>query len=96
MLMANPPHPGEILREDFLKELNISVTELAKRLNITRYIISNIINEKAGISPEMSLKLSKAFNTEPDMWIKLQVQYDLAKASEKINLDDIEVIYKAS
>ena len=96
MLMANPPHPGEILREDFLKELNISVTELAKKLHITRYIISNIINEKAGISPEMSLKLSKAFNTEPDMWIKLQVQYDLAKARKKVNLDDIEVIYKVS
>ena len=62
-LMRNPCHPGAVLREDVLKPLNITVTEFAKKLKISRQVLSQIINEKVGISPTMALKLAKALNT---------------------------------
>lgn len=94
--MADPPHPGEILREEFIKPLNLTITYTSKKLGITRRILSDIINEKAGISPAMSCKLAKAFGTEKEHFYLLQVQYDLAKAIKETNLDKVEVIYKAS
>lgn len=94
MMMKNPCHPGEILREECLKPLDLTVTEAAKMLGISRYTLSSIINEKQGISPKMALRLAKAFNTTPEIWLNMQLHYDLAKARENINLDDVQVITK--
>jgi addiction module HigA family antidote len=78
--MYNPPHPGRILRNDLAGR---PVTEVAKHLGIARVTLSRILNEQAGISPEMSLKLSEALGTSPDFWFKMQAQYDFWQASQR-------------
>lgn len=80
MLPFNPAHPGEILKADYLEPLELSVTEAAEGLGIARKNLSAIINRKAGISPEMAIRLSEAFDTTPDLWLNLQANYDLWKA----------------
>lgn len=77
MLMHNPPHPGEIIRELCLEPLGISVTEAAKALGVSRKTFSAIINGRAGISPEMAVRLSIAFDTSAESWMNQQAQYDL-------------------
>ena len=94
MEMYNPCHPGEILREETLKALNMTVTEFAKKLGVSRQAISEIINEKRGISPAMALRLSKALGTSPDIWLKMQVSYDLWQAKQSTNLDNVQSIRK--
>lgn len=81
--MYNPCHPGEILREDYLKPLTISVTEFARQLGVSRKVLSDVINEKAGISPLMSLRLSKALNKSPQFWLTMQINYDLFQVQKK-------------
>jgi addiction module HigA family antidote len=76
-MMHNPPHPGEILRADYLEPLGLSVTEAAAALGVTRKTLSAVLNERAGISPAMAHRLAKAFNTTPQFWVNLQAQYDL-------------------
>jgi addiction module HigA family antidote len=80
MPMKNPPHPGKAVRVACLEPLGLSVTEGAKALGISRQSLSNLINGKTGISPEMAIRLSKAFGSTPDTWIKLQAAHDLAQA----------------
>ena len=80
MQMHNPPHPGEVLRELCLEPLNLSVTDAAEALGVSRKTLSSILNGRAGISPEMALRLSKAFNTTPESWLNQQQQYDLWQA----------------
>ena len=94
MEMYNPCHPGEILREETLKALNISVTEFAKKLGVSRQAISEIINEKRGISPQMALRLARALGTTPGLWLRMQVAYDLWQATQTTNLDNVEKITK--
>ena len=89
--MYNPPHPGEVLKELYLEPLELTVTDAAKGLGITRKTLSAIINQRQGISPEMALRLSKAFNTSPDLWIKMQMKFDLWKAQENVNLSSIQI-----
>lgn len=96
MQMANPSHPGEILKRIFLDPLGISISKTSQKLGITRNALSKIINGKAGISPIMAFRLAKAFDTTPEFWIDLQVQYDMAKARNSVNLDKVEVIYKSA
>jgi len=91
-LMHNPCHPGAVLREDVLKPLGLTVTEFAKKLKISRQVLSQIINEKVAISPAMALKLAKALNTSPDSWLNMQYKYDLWQAKQTVNVDDVEVI----
>lgn len=81
MQMFNPPHPGEILKEDYLVPLGLTVTKTASALGVSRKNLSEVINGHTGISPEMALRLSEAFNTTPDLWIGMQRNYDLYKAS---------------
>ena len=81
-MMHNPPHPGEILRADYLEPLELNVTEAAKALGVTRKTLSTILNERAGISPAMAHRLSKALNTTPEFWVNLQTQHDLWQARE--------------
>ena len=82
MLMHQPPHPGEIIKELCLEPLELTITEAAKALGVTRKTLSSIINGKAGISPEMAVRLSIAFNTSSESWINQQSQYDLWQAEQ--------------
>lgn len=81
--MHNPPHPGEIIRELCLEPLGISVTEAAEGLGVSRKTLSSILNGRAGISPEMAIRLSIAFDTSPESWLNQQSQYDLWQAEQK-------------
>jgi addiction module HigA family antidote len=87
MPMKNPPHPGRIVRQDCIEPLGLTITGAAKALGITRQTLNNLVNGKAGISPEMAVRLSKAFGGSPEMWLRLQANYDLAG----IQQDDIDV-----
>ena len=80
MSMKNPVHPGRIVRHDCLEPLGLSVTEGAKVLGVTRQTLTKIVNGKSGISPEMAIRLTKAFGSTPEMWLRMQVAYDLAAA----------------
>ncbi len=82
-MKRKPTHPGQILKEDYLELLGITITELSKVLGTSRKTLSKIINERASVTPEMSLKLSKAFDTIPEFWINLQRNYDLWMAVNK-------------
>ncbi len=82
MLMHKPPHPGEIIKELCLEPLELTVTDAAKALGVTRKTLSSIINGKAGISPEMAVRLSIAFNTSSESWMNQQAQYDLWQAEQ--------------
>jgi len=77
MHMHNPPHPGEVLRELCIEPLGLSVTEAAEGLGVSRKTLSAVLNGRAGISPEMALRLSIAFETSPESWLNQQTQYDL-------------------
>ncbi len=81
-MMHNPPHPGEILRADYLEPLGLTVTATASALGVTRKTLSAILNERAGISPTMAYRLAKACDTSPELWSNLQMQYDLWQARE--------------
>jgi len=83
MPMHNPPHPGEIIREDCLKPLGLTITEAADGLGIHRKNLSRILNGHAGVSPDMAVRLSNAFGSTPEMWLKLQMAYDLGQARQK-------------
>ena len=83
MKMHNPPHPGEILRELCLEPLGLTVTEAAESLGVSRKTLSAILNGRAGISPEMAIRLSIAFDTPAESWLNQQTQYDLWKADKK-------------
>jgi addiction module HigA family antidote len=89
MRIKNPPHPGRIVRQECIEPLGLTVTEAAERLGVTRQTLNNLVNEKAGISPEMSIRLSKAFGSSPEVWLGLQMQYDLAQAEKYA--DEIKV-----
>ena len=80
MPMKNPVHPGQIVRHDCLEPLGLSVTEGAKVLRITQQALNNLVNGRAGISPEMAIRLSKAFGSTAETWLQMQLAYDLAQA----------------
>ena len=75
--MQNPPHPGGIVRRRCLDPLGLSVTEAAAGLEATRQALSDLVNEKTGVSVEMSIRLSKAFGSSPETWLGMQMAYDL-------------------
>jgi addiction module HigA family antidote len=83
MTMKVPPHPGLSVRFDCLEALGLSVTAGAKVLGVTRQALNNLVNEKAGISPEMAIRLDKAFGGTAEAWLALQAAYDLAQARRK-------------
>jgi antitoxin HigA-1 len=85
MPMKNPVHPGRVVRQDCLEALGLSVTGAAKVLGVSRQAVNNLVNEKAGISPEMAIRLSKAFGSTPETWLQMQVSYDLAEARKTEN-----------
>lgn len=89
MKMHNPPHPGEIIREECLVPLELTVTRAAQGLGVTRKALSELLNGHSGVSPEMAVRLAKAFGSSPETWLRLQLQYDLAKVESRA--DSIEV-----
>jgi len=82
MTMKNPPHPGESVRADCIEPLGVTVTEAAKALGVSREALNNLINGQAGISPEMAIRLDKAFGGGAETWLRLQAAYDLAQAEK--------------
>ena len=91
MLKRNlpPAHPGEILKEMFIKERNLTITEVAKGLNVARANLSAVINGHLGISPELAIKLSEAFGNSAQFWANLQNNYELWHAEKKVNRSQI-------
>jgi len=89
MPMKNPPHPGLSVRHDCLEPLGLSVTEAAKRLGVSRKQLSDVVNGRSGISPEMAIRLDKAFGGGAETWLRLQAAFDLAQAM--LHADQIKV-----
>lgn len=83
MPMKNPPHPGEIIRDLYIEPLGLTVTQAAAGLGVSRKTLSMLLNGHAGISPEMAVRLSKAFGRTPEGWLQLQMQYDLAQINQQ-------------
>ena len=83
MLMHNPLHPGEVIKELCLEPLGLSVTDAAKALGVSRKTLSAILNGRAGISPEMAIRLSIAFETSAESWMNQQMHYDLWNAEQR-------------
>lgn len=82
MTMANPVHPGRIIRTA-IDDLNLSVTDAARVLNVSRPTLSTLLNGRSGVSPEMAVRLSKAIGSTPGFWLRLQMQYDLAQVEQR-------------
>lgn len=87
--MFAPPHPGLSVRHDCIEPLGLSITEAARALGVTRQALNNLVKGKAGISPEMAIRLDKAFGGGADIWLKMQASYDLAQALKRA--DEIKV-----
>jgi len=86
MLMHNPAHPGEVIRKLCLEPLGLSVTDAAKALGVTRKAFSELLNGHSGVSPDMALRLEKAFGASAESWLGMQQQYDLWKARKRARL----------
>ena len=91
-MMKNPPHPGLSVRYDCLEPLGLSVTEAARKLGVSRKQLSELVNARSGISPEMAIRLDKAFGGGADTWLRMQAAYDLAQAMKKADRIRIERI----
>ena len=91
-IMHDPPHVGEIIKEEYLKPLNITITEAALRLGVTRKAFSELINGKTGVSVKMAIKLSRAFNTSVQLWLNMQNEYDLYHVLQNYQGDDVKKI----
>lgn len=91
MPMHSPPHPGEIIREECLNPLDLTVTEAADGLGVNRKNLSRILDGHAGVSPDMALRLATAFGSTPEMWLRLQMTYDLAKARKNEENTNVRV-----
>ena len=89
--MHNPPHPGGIVRRQCLQPLGLSVTRAAEGLGVTRQALSDLVNERRGISTEMAIRLSKAFGSTPETWLGMQMAYDLWQARERADQIEIEM-----
>lgn len=90
MDMPNPPHPGEIVKIDCLEPLGLSVERAAQGLGVSYKALTDIVNEKAGISAEMSVRLSKAFGSSPETWLRMQMAYDLWQIGERDEQIEVE------
>jgi len=89
MAMANPPHPGGIVKSECLEPLGLSVTKAARGLGVSRQALSELVNEKSAVSVEMAIRLSKAFGSSPETWLGMQTAYDLWAARERA--DELQV-----
>ena len=90
MPMKNLPHPGLSVRHDCLEPLDLSVTEAARKLGVSRKQLSSLVNCRSGISPEMAIRLDKAFGGGADVWYHLQTDYDFARAMKRADEFEVE------
>jgi antitoxin HigA-1 len=90
MVMKNPPHPGRIVRQECIEPLGLTVKEAANHQGVRRQTLNNLLNGKAGISPEMAIRLAKAFGSSAEVWLGLQMQYDLAPANKSARLIHVQ------
>ena len=90
MKMKNPPHPGRIVRRECIEPLGLTVTEAAMALGVTRQALNNLVNGKSGVSPQMAIRLSKAFGGSAEVWLGLQMDYDLARAEKHADRIKVE------
>jgi len=81
--MKNPPHPGQSVRYDCIEPLGLTITEAADVLGVTRQTLNNLVNGKSGISADMAIRLAKAFGSDAETWLRLQMAYDLAQARQR-------------
>ncbi|MCX7119991.1 MAG: HigA family addiction module antitoxin [Legionellales bacterium] len=93
-MQHNPPHPGEFIKETYIKPLDISLRKAAIDLDVAPSTFSRLIKGDSDLSPEMALKLSKAFGRTPESWMQMQTNYELWKARQIVNLDRVHVIYE--
>ena len=91
-MMKNPPHPGLSVRHDCLEPLGLSVTAAARKLGVSRKQLSEVVNARSGISPEMAIRLDRAFGGGADTWFRMQAAYDLAQAMKKADHIQVERI----
>ena len=96
MPMKNPPHPGRSVRHDCLEPLGLRVTDAARKLGVNRKQLSDVLNGHSGISPEMAIRLHKAFGGGADTWFRLRAAYDLAQAMKKEKQIKVERITRAA
>ena len=94
-MMKNPPHPGELLREDVINELGLSITEAASRLGMSRVALSRVLHAKAAISPDLALRLEMAGVSTAHAWLAMQTNYDLAQARQHVQ-PTIKTFYSSS
>ncbi|SJM93204.1 HigA family addiction module antitoxin [Crenothrix polyspora] len=92
MIMHNPPHPGEFIREVYLEPFGITGRQLSSKLDVAPSTLNRILNGSSGISSEMALRLSKALGRSPESWLMMQDNYDLWIARQTVNLDAVEKI----
>ncbi len=90
MPMKNPPHPGRLVKSACLETVGLTVTEGAKVLGVSRPTLSSLINGRAGISPEMVIRLEKAFGSTADAWLRMQAAFDLAQARRRESAIEVE------
>ena len=90
MTMHNPPHPGGIVKRQCLEPLGLSVTRAAEGLGVTRQALSDLVNEKAGVSIDMAIRLSKAFGSTPETWLGMQTAWDLWQARDRAGRISVE------
>ena len=92
MVMKNPPHPGMVVLQECIEPLNLTITQAAAALGVTRNTLSELVNGKRGISPEMAVRLSKVFGGTEEGWLMQQAQYDLAHVRrDRLRLKRLEI-----
>ncbi len=92
MAMKNPPHPGGVVLRQCIEPLNLTITDAARALDVTRNTLSELVNERRGVSPEMAVRLAKVFGGSAETWLRMQAAYDLAQVpSDRIKLKRLEL-----
>jgi addiction module HigA family antidote len=92
MVMHNPPHPGEFIRETYIGPFDISIRSLAENLGVAASTLARVVSERSAVSPEMALRLSKALGRSPESWLAMQDNYDLWQAKKSTNLSTVHKI----
>ena len=95
MPMKNPSHPGRLVRQECMEPLGLSVTEGARALGVSRNALSELVNERRGISPDMAIRLDKAFGGGADTWHMMQAAYDLAQAMKHADTIKVKRVVEA-
>ena len=85
MAMKNPVHPGKIIKHDCIEALGLNVTDAAEALSVARTTLSRVINERASVSPEMAIRVSKAFGGTPEHWLRMQLAYDMVQMRDQMD-----------